>query len=57
MVVLVPSNVPAERTAAVRESARDVGAALLIVPVDAPPEEVKLLVERRVAAVKLKRGK
>jgi hypothetical protein len=57
MVVLVTSNIPAERTAAVRESARDVGAALLVVPMDAPPEEVKMLVERRIAAVKLKRGK
>lgn len=57
MVVLVTSNIPAERTAAVRESARDVGAALLVVPMDAPPDEVKMLVERRIAAVKLKRGK
>lgn len=57
MVVLVASNIPAERTAAVRESARDVGAELLIVPMDAPPSEVKLLVERRIAAVRVKRGK
>ena len=57
MVVLVTSNIPAERTRAVRDAARDVGAELLVVPMDAPPSEVKLLVERRIAAVKAKRGK
>jgi hypothetical protein len=34
-----------------------VGAELLVVPMDAPPSEVRMLVERRVAAVKAKRGK
>lgn len=57
MVVLVASNIPVERTRAVRDAARDVGAELLVVPMDAPPSEVKLLVERRVAAVKAKREK
>lgn len=57
MVVLVTSNMPAERTRAVRDAARDVDAELLVVPMDAPPSEVKMLVERRVSAVKAKRGK
>lgn len=57
MVVLVAANIPAERTRAVRDAARDVEAELLVVPMDAPPPEVKMLVERRIAAVKARRGK
>lgn len=57
MVVLVASNIPAERTRAVRDAARDCDAELLAVPMDAPADEVRLLVERRIAAVKARRGK
>lgn len=57
MVVLVGANIPAERSRAVRDAARDVGAELLVVPMDAPPSEVKMLVERRIAVVKARRGK
>jgi len=57
MVVLVASNMPVDRTRAVRDAARDVDAELLVVAPDAPPSEVKMLVERRIAAVKTRRGK
>lgn len=57
MVVLVASNIPAERTRAVRDAARDTEAELLVIAPDAPPSEVKLLVERRIVAVKSRRGK
>lgn len=57
MVVLVASNMPVDRTRAVRDAARDVDAELLVVAPDAPPSEVKLLVERRIAAVKARRGR
>ena len=57
MVVLVASNMPVDRTRAVRDAARDTGAELLVVAPDAPASEVKMLVERRIAAVKSRRGK
>lgn len=57
MVVLVASNIPAERTRAARDAARDADADLLVVPIDAPAQEVRLLVERHVTAVKARRGK
>lgn len=56
-VVLVPSTIAAERTQAVRDAARDVGAELLALPLDSPPSEVRLLVERRIAIVAARRSK
>jgi hypothetical protein len=55
MVVLVAANIPSERTKAVRDAAREVGAELLVIPMDAPPSEVRLLVERCVAVVNARR--
>ena len=54
-VVVVPSSVPAERTRAVRDAARDAGAELLALPFDAPPADVRLLVEKAIEVVRARR--
>jgi len=51
-VVVLASTIAAERTQAVRDAARDAGAEVLALPPDAPPDEVRMLVERRIANVK-----
>lgn len=55
-VVVVPASVPAERTRAVRDAARDAGAELLSLPVGAQPDDVRLLVEKAIETVRARRG-
>lgn len=54
-VVIVPASVPAERTQAVRDAARDADAELLSLPMDAPPDDVRVLVEKAVDVVRARR--
>ena len=54
-VVVVPSSVPTERTRAVRDAARAADAELLALPFDAPPADVRLLVEKAIEVVRARR--
>lgn len=47
-VVVLASTVAPERTQAVRDAARDVGAEVLALPLDMPPAQMRSLVERAV---------
>ena len=51
-VVVLASSIASERTQAVRDAARDAGAEVLALPLDSPPDEVRMLVERRLAKLK-----